>query len=176
MLVWIVLFWWTRRHGWHPDIWAAFPILWWIVKSVMRDFVPISWLKLLQKKIISNWMVLWMDGTKKRWKALSKSIPYHVRLAENTILLRFVSSIWCLRHSRVLRKMRKIQYIFARRPHRESLWILKMFREHPVKKFLLELDRLVSPSETRLHRVILRSVPENLNRWNLNFSVYRIRI
>ena len=40
-----------------------------------------------------NWMVPWTDGTRKRWKALSKSIPYHVRLVENTILPRSVSSI-----------------------------------------------------------------------------------
>ena len=48
-----------------------------------------------------------------------------------------------------------------------------MYREHPERKYRLVSVRLVSLSEMKLHRVTSHSVPENLNRWNLNSSASR---
>ena len=43
----------------------------------------------------------------------------------------------------------------------------------PERKYRLVSVRLVSLSEMKLHRVTSHSVPENLNRWNLNSSASR---
>ena len=44
-----------------------------------------------------------------------------------------------------------------------------------VKKYLSASDKSVNHSETKSHRVTSHSVQENLNKWNLNFSVHRVQ-
>ena len=43
------------------------------------------------------------------------------------------------------------------------------------KKYLSASDKSVNHSETKSHRVTSHSVQENLNKWNLNFSVHRVQ-
>ena len=73
-------------------------------------------------------------------------------------------------------RMRKIQYISARRRHREFLSTLRMYSVPPARKCHSESARLVNPSEMKLRRAILRSALGNLSRWSLSFSVSLIRI
>ena len=44
-----------------------------------------------------------------------------------------------------------------------------------VNKYLSASDKSVNHSETKSHRVTSHSVQENLNKWNLNFSVHRVQ-
>ena len=49
------------------------------------------------------------------------------------------------------------------------------FNVQAVKKYLSASDKSVNHSETKSHRVTSHSVQENLNKWNLNFSVHRVQ-
>ena len=62
------------------------------------------------------------------------------------------------------------------RPETAQGITLKTYREHPERKSRLESHRSESLSEMKSRREILLSEPENLSRWNWNFSVLRERI
>ena len=83
------------------------------------------------------------------------------------------TSIRKLRHSRESMRIRLLRFICARKRLRVFLSTSKMCCALPEERCRWELHRLVNLSAMRLRPVTLLSVPENLNRWNWNFSAIR---